>query len=65
MKWILITLLLLQNAAVYGLVIWALFAGKLADLQIVIGVVISATLGETYLMVRIMIEWLFKDIDYK
>jgi hypothetical protein len=65
MKWILITLLLLQNAAVYGLVIWALLTGKLADLQVVIGVVISATLGETYLMVRIMIEWLFKDIDYK
>jgi hypothetical protein len=65
MKWILIALLLLQNAAVYGLVGWALYAGKLADLQVVIGIVISATLGETYLMVRIMIEWLFKDIDYK
>jgi len=65
MKWILISLLLVQNFAVYSLVAWALINGKLADLQVVIGVVISATLGETYLMVRIMIEWLFKDIDYK
>lgn len=65
MKWILIALLFIQNIAVYGLVAWALLNNRLADLQIVLGVVISATLGETYLMVKIMIEWLFKDIDYK
>jgi hypothetical protein len=65
MKWILISLLLVQNFAVYSLVAWALINGKLADLQVVLGIVISATLGETYLMVKIMIEWLFKDIDYK
>lgn len=64
-KWILICLLLVQNFAVYGSVAWSLINGTLDQLQLVLGVVITATLGETYLMVKIMIEWLFKDIDYK
>lgn len=66
-KWssvILFFLLLFQNFVVFGLVAYALLKGKLDQLQIIFGVLVPATLGETVLMVKIIVEWLFSDINY-
>jgi len=57
-------LLFLQNFLVFGILIWALAADKLAELQIIFSVIIPATLVETAYMVKVIIEWLFKDINY-
>ncbi len=61
---ILVALLILQNIAVFGMVIYALVYEKIGDLQIVFGVLIAATLTETAYMVKVIVEWMFKDINY-
>ncbi|HCS79337.1 TPA: hypothetical protein DIV55_06400 [Patescibacteria group bacterium] len=58
-------LLFYQNIRVFGLVIDSIRNGSIRDLQIIIGVVISGTLIETYKISEIMVKWMFKDIDYK
>lgn len=60
----LMILLFLQNFLVFGILIWALAVNKLAELQIIFSVIIPATLVETAYMVKVIIEWLFKDINY-
>lgn len=60
----LMILLFLQNFLVFGILIWALSADKLAQLQVIFSVIIPATLVETAYMVKVIIEWLFKDINY-
>ena len=60
----LMLLLFLQNFLVFGILIWALATDKLAELQIIFSVIIPATLVETAYMVKVIIEWLFKDINY-
>ncbi|MEO6728888.1 MAG: hypothetical protein ABIM99_03115 [Candidatus Dojkabacteria bacterium] len=57
-------LLFLQNFLVFGILIWALATNKLSELQIIFSVIIPATLVETAYMVKVIIEWLFKDINY-
>lgn len=62
--WTLIWLLIIQNLVVFGLVAWAFYTGQLQDLQIIFGVLIPATLGETAYMVKTIVSWLFTDIEY-
>lgn len=57
-------LLFLQNAIVFYLVGNAYFANKLSTLQPVFAVLIPATLLETAYTVKIIVQWLFRDIDY-
>lgn len=61
---ILIGLLLAQNSIVFGLVGYALIMGTIQDLQLIFGVLISATLVETAYMVRVIVVWMFKEINY-
>jgi hypothetical protein len=61
---VLMAILIIQNLVVFGLVTGALLLNKMADLQLVFGVLVTATLGETAFMVKVIIEWLFKDINY-
>lgn len=61
---LLMILLFLQNFLVFGILIWALAVNKLAELQVIFSVIIPATLVETAYMVKVIIEWLFKDINY-
>jgi hypothetical protein len=61
---ILLILLILQNIAVFGLVFWAFISGKMKDLQLIFSILVPATLGETAFMVKTIVEWLFKDINY-
>jgi len=37
----------------------------LANLQPIFGILVGATLFETYKISEIMVKWLFKDIDYR
>jgi hypothetical protein len=57
-------LLFLQNAIVFGLVITAYFRNNLKELEIIFGILVPSTLLETAYAIKIIIEWLFKDIDY-
>jgi hypothetical protein len=59
-----LSLIAIQNAIVFGLVIWAFVTNKLADLSIVLGVIITGTLVETYFLLRIMVYFVFSEIDY-
>lgn len=61
---ILLGLLIVQNLAVFILVFWAFISGNLDDLQVIFSILIPATLGETAYMVKTIVEWLFKDINY-
>lgn len=62
--WVLMILLICQNIFVFGFLILALLSNKLTELQIIFSVIIPATLGETAYMVKVIIQWLFKDINY-
>lgn len=62
--WCFLGLLGVQNIIVYGLVIWAFVTGRLEDLSTVIGTIVTGTLVETYLVIRIIVEWIFQDINY-
>jgi len=58
-------LLLVQHAFVYFLVIMAFNAGQLIQLEIFLGSLIAATLLETYKVVQIIVEWVFKERPHK
>lgn len=58
--WTLIGILIVQNLLVFGLVFAALFLDKLADLQLVLSVLVTATLAETAIGINFILKWLFK-----
>ncbi|MBS1611805.1 MAG: hypothetical protein JST49_03225 [Bacteroidetes bacterium] len=58
-------LLIAQNMAVFGIVIYCIKHDKLENLQPILSILITATLTETYFIIRIMVQWMFADIDYK
>ncbi len=62
--WVFFALLVLQNIVVFGLVGFAYFQGRLAELAIIFSILTSATLVETYLVIKIIVEWIFHDIKY-
>lgn len=68
LRWIvasfLMFLLFLQNVAVFGLVVYTLTTDRLADLQTIFAVLVSATLVESAYMVKKIVEFLFEDIQY-
>ncbi|MFW5702730.1 MAG: hypothetical protein ACOCXP_02065 [Candidatus Dojkabacteria bacterium] len=61
---VLTILLISQNILVFGLVVLAMINDQLQELQAIFAVLVAATLGETAFMVKVIIEWLFKDINY-
>ncbi len=61
---LLMSLLFIQNFFVFALIVLALFTDKLKDLQLIFSIIIPATLVETAFMVRVIIQWMFKDIEY-
>lgn len=59
--------LLLQNIVVYGFVYHVYRQGSgslLKDLQPIISVLVIGTIGQTVAVIRIMVRWIFSDIDY-
>lgn len=60
LKW----LLIIQNVAVFGLVIIALLVDKAVMLQPLFTTLVGGTLLETTSMIYIIIRWLFTDIRW-
>ena len=60
-------LLCAQNAVVFFFVGYAFFFSKenLKDTQLILTVLAPGTLLETAFMVKILVQWLFSDINYK
>lgn len=58
-------LLGLQNWYVFRLVSNAQVQGKLRESQIVFSILTSSTLTETYFVIKEIVKWLVRDIDYK
>lgn len=57
-------ILLGQNIAVFNFIFESLRAGVIKDISVIVSVVCSATLGETIWVIKIMMEFLFTNIDY-
>ena len=57
-------LLLVRNAAVVALVAYLAVAGRLPDASNFLIALTAGTMGETAVIVRIIVKWVFSDIDY-
>lgn len=58
-------LLAIQNFAVFLLVYIAYFQDELSDLSLIFGVIVSGTVTETIVVLKIIVQEIFKDIKYK
>ncbi len=58
-------ILAIQNLAVFILIYLSYFKHDLKDLSIVLSVLITGTLVETGYVIKIIIQWIFSNIDYK
>ena len=63
--WTIMGILIGQNLLIYVLIFVAFFTHHLVSLQIILGVLLSGTLIETYFTLNHVVKWLFNDIDYK
>lgn len=63
--WVIMGILVTQNLMIYSLIYIAFFTHQLAQLQVILGVLLSGTLVETYFTLNHVVKWLFNDIDYK
>ncbi|MBN1374221.1 hypothetical protein JW962_02715 [Candidatus Dojkabacteria bacterium] len=66
---VLFILLFLQNIAVFGLFVYVLLVTgipteKIDMFKIVLPIVIPATLGETAYAIKVIVEWLYKEVRY-
>lgn len=64
MCWGFSLLLLAQNAAVIGLVTYLAVTRALSEVSNFLIALTAGTLGETAVIVRIIVKWVFSDIDY-
>lgn len=55
-----LVLLFMQNAAVFFVVIYALLHGSLNQIGIILGVLVSGTLAQTYLITRTIVGHLYE-----
>ena len=62
---IFVGLLITQNIIVFTLVCIAYKTETLKNLSLVFSTLFTATLVETAYIIRIIVEWLFSDIDYR
>ena len=53
-----------QNIIVFGLVAAGMFTGHLSDLKLVLSTLVGGTLLQSAYIARIMVKFLFSDIDY-
>jgi len=62
---IFVGLLIAQNIAVFFLVYLAYALEDLKEVGTVLSVLVTATLIETGYIIKIIVQWIFSDIDYK
>jgi len=62
-------LLLVQNIFVYWIVYKSFFFTieglKIEDVQVLLSVLVTGTIGQTVSIIWLMVKWVFSDIDYK
>ncbi len=66
-RWISIfcfTLLLSQNYFIFWLVYKAFHYDLLKDLSLVLGAIVTGTFAETAIVIKIIVQWVFTDINY-
>ena len=59
-----ILLLFVQNVIVFYVVYESLILNRLASLQLIFSTLIAATLTETYFVIKIIVNYMFRDEDY-
>lgn len=57
--------LIAQNYLVFALVYQAFYSDKLVQLQVILSILVTGTLAETVGAIKIMVEWVFRDIKYR
>lgn len=57
-------LLTAQNVGIWLLVVWALEAGQLKDLQLIFTSLVGGSLTQSYFILRLITKKVFDDIDY-
>ena len=57
-------LLLLQYVGLAVLVAFAVKDGFVSDIQLLLGIIVPATLGETYAIIRVMVNFVFSPGDF-
>ncbi len=57
-------LLIVQNAGIWFIVVWALNKGQLQDLQLIFSTLIAGSLTQSYFLMRLITEKVFGDINY-
>lgn len=62
---IFLAILIIQNVSVFTLVFWAFEQNKLVEIQPLLAVLITGTLGETAFTINMIVKWMFKDIRYQ
>ncbi len=62
--WLLLFLLFLQNVWVLVLVTIALNTHQLGELMLIFSILVAATLTETYVSIKFMVQYIFHDLSY-
>lgn len=57
-------LLLTQNIGIWFIIVWAIQTTELSQLQLIFSTLIAATLTQSYLILRYVVDKVFDDIDY-
>lgn len=57
-------LLIVQNLSIFGLVVYAFRHNLLNDLQLIFSALVTASLLQTYGVLKLITDKLFSDIDY-
>ncbi len=65
LSWFFGALLVVQNVVLFVLVFLAYGQGRLEGLQSILSLLVTATLAETYFIIRIIVKELFRDINYR
>jgi hypothetical protein len=58
-------LLFAQNFFIFWLIAKAFHYDQLKELSLVLGTIITGTFIETVVIIKIIVQWVFSDIDYK
>lgn len=60
-----LAILIVQSNAVFDITKTALSSAHIVEIQPILSVIIGGTLTETYYILKLMVQFVFRDIDYK
>ena len=65
MFWLFFGLLLIQHYLLFKFVQYAIISEKIVDIQPLLSIIIPATLGETYAIIKIMVTFIFSPGNFE